>query len=249
MALHALEIIYFPLPVIIGQPLGTFSVLASLFLLEKLTGKEITLEETFKKIRFKGTNKLWLVLSPLVLPLFTLFGSFLDFLMGWQKEFLIIQPEVLETLGIATVVLIPVTLFAGLLSSPILEEPGWRGFAIERLQAKHGHLLGSLILGSLWWLWHQPINIANGIPVTFYSYLSMVVTSFAIDTVFFLSDNNLLSAMLMHSSLIVTFSYIYSNQNSLGILIIGIIITGFLRLYYHEKVRKKTEMSRQPSLN
>ena len=39
---------------------------------------------------------------------------------------------------------------------PRLEEPGWRGFALPRLQLLHGPLVGTLILGLLWALWHLP---------------------------------------------------------------------------------------------
>ena len=37
------------------------------------------------------------------------------------------------------------------------EEPGWRGFALPRLQRQYGPLLGSLILGLLHMVWHLPV--------------------------------------------------------------------------------------------
>ncbi len=43
-----------------------------------------------------------------------------------------------------------------LTGGPLFEEPGWSGFAQPRLQRLHGPLVGGLILGSLWALWHLP---------------------------------------------------------------------------------------------
>ncbi len=43
-----------------------------------------------------------------------------------------------------------------LIGGPLFEEPGSTGFAQPRLQRLHGPLLGGLILGSLWALWHLP---------------------------------------------------------------------------------------------
>jgi len=43
-----------------------------------------------------------------------------------------------------------------ILGGPLFEEPGWRGFALPRLQPLHGPLVGTLILGLLWALWHLP---------------------------------------------------------------------------------------------
>jgi membrane protease YdiL (CAAX protease family) len=43
-----------------------------------------------------------------------------------------------------------------LIGGPLFEEPGWTGFAQPRLQQLFGSLIGGLILGSLWALWHLP---------------------------------------------------------------------------------------------
>ena len=44
-----------------------------------------------------------------------------------------------------------------LLGGPIGEEPGWRGYALPRLQSARGPFLGSLLVGCLWAGWHLPL--------------------------------------------------------------------------------------------
>lgn len=47
--------------------------------------------------------------------------------------------------------LLTATLFGG------LEEPGWRGYALPRLQAQHTPLRATLLLGLAWGVWHVPL--------------------------------------------------------------------------------------------
>ena len=47
--------------------------------------------------------------------------------------------------------------YSTLLGGPLFEEPGWRGFALPRMEARFGPLRGSVLLALLWAGWHLPL--------------------------------------------------------------------------------------------
>lgn len=57
--------------------------------------------------------------------------------------------------------IIPFALFV-LIFGPLPEEPGWRGYALDRLQLRRNALAASLIVGTLWALWHLPLFFVDG---------------------------------------------------------------------------------------
>jgi membrane protease YdiL (CAAX protease family) len=52
------------------------------------------------------------------------------------------------------------------------EEPGWRGFALPKLQERYAPVPATLVLGVVWALWHLPL-LATG-PTTFHGLASFV---------------------------------------------------------------------------
>ncbi len=103
-----------------------------------------------------------------------------------------------------------------LVTAPLGEEPGWRGFALPRLQARYGPLLGTLILGSLWVLWHLPYWLfvpgwagfgtgLLGFGVPFVKWAALIVAVTIVMTwVYNLSHGSVLLAILFHASMNTT---------------------------------------------
>lgn len=56
----------------------------------------------------------------------------------------------------ANPLIIFLVILLSLISGPLNEEFGWRGYALDRLLVRFGFLKGSLILGFIWAIWHLP---------------------------------------------------------------------------------------------
>lgn len=87
------------------------------------------------------------------------------------------------------------------------EEPGWRGFALPRLQRKYGPLGGSIILGTLHGLWHLPVLFIPALgfgSFTFAFFLTWIPAVWATTILWTWIFNNtrgsLLIAILLHSA-------------------------------------------------
>lgn len=91
------------------------------------------------------------------------------------------------------------------LGGPLGEEPGWRGFALPRLQRLRGPLLGTLVLGVLWALWHLPL-FWSGVwtpptPANIVMFIVMITGLTVMMTwVFNHVQGSLLITMLMHAT-------------------------------------------------
>ncbi len=65
-----------------------------------------------------------------------------------------------------------------LLSNP-WEKVGWRGFALPRLQARHTAFTATLIVGTLWAVWHLPLFFWADNPMSRYPFAGWFVSTIA----------------------------------------------------------------------
>ena len=103
-----------------------------------------------KRIPFK-----WLLVILLFTPALNLLAALLDMLAGGGGT----------TLGEALLHFSPLSLFFSIIFAsliPFIEELGWRGYVLDRMQIKYSAFVSSLILGVVWSLWHLPMFFIEG---------------------------------------------------------------------------------------
>ncbi|MAT45653.1 MAG: CPBP family intramembrane metalloprotease domain-containing protein [Anaerolineaceae bacterium] len=120
--------------------------LAAYVIIRITEGKE-GLHRLRQRIKQKQASLVWYLLILLGIPTILMVG-------------IIIQPGALANFqGLNATLLLryPLTFIVVIFGGgPLGEEPGWRGFALPRMQFRYGPLVGTLLLGVLWTGWHLP---------------------------------------------------------------------------------------------
>lgn len=152
--------------VVLLQSLGAAAPsLTAVALIARYYGKN-NLGRTLARYKSWRFEKRWYLAAILLYPSITLL-SMLVHVTTHGNEFGL-DPgtplgQMVGGIGLFGVVLaMPLIYLSQLLSSPLLEEFGWRGLALPLLQRKLGALTSSLVLGFLWWLWHVPLFVMYG---------------------------------------------------------------------------------------
>lgn len=95
------------------------------------------------------------------------------------------------------------SLLKNLLSGPLGEEIGWRGFALMELQKKHSPLKASIIIGFWWGMWHLPIWFTTGyVGIDLIKYILFfmiaILSTTIIMTAFYNLNQNLIIPIIIH---------------------------------------------------
>ena len=87
------------------------------------------------------TNPLWIIAALLTAPALHLVATLAEVTLGGQPAQWFYPPVKPEHV-------------AALVMFSVGEEFGWRGFAYPRLAERHGAVIGSVLLGAAWGVWH-----------------------------------------------------------------------------------------------
>jgi membrane protease YdiL (CAAX protease family) len=108
---------------------------------------------------------------------------------------------------------VPVSTVLFALVAPLLEEVGWRGVGLERLQRTRSALVSSLIVGVLWSLWHLPAfflpgsyQAAQGVGTLGFwlVVVGIVPLAFAFTWIYNHTGRSILAAVLFHAMINLT---------------------------------------------
>jgi membrane protease YdiL (CAAX protease family) len=146
-------------------------------------------------------SPVWFAFALFAWPLLMIATGLLDCILSGQPlssytaGLLVIQPLSLLVLFL--------TIF--LLGGPLQEEPGWRAFALPRLQFLYNPIVASIILGFLWQLWHVPLYFTGFYPFDTTAiamrFVAFVPAVIVFTWLFNRAGGSLLIAVLYHASL------------------------------------------------
>lgn len=128
----------------------------------------------------------------------------------------------------------------GILAGPLAEELGWRGVALDRLQARWSPFVSSLILALFWGAWHLPLFFIHGTTQCDYGlgtlsfWLYMIATvplSILFTWVYNHNDRSILAAVLLHFLYNFTVGLVYPFSVTLHlfqVLLLCVTVAGLL---------------------
>jgi len=155
-----------------------------------------------RSINFKQIGAGWYFVIVLIFPLLYALAILLDILLGGSPP----GADALTQIAAQPASLIGMLLM-GLIIGPLAEEFGWRGFALDPLQARWSALISALVIGVFWWAWHFPLFFMEGMlqnewgvgTMAFWAYAVTVFSPSVLFTwVFNNTQRSILAAILLH---------------------------------------------------
>ena len=204
---------------------------------------------------WKNLNLFWLVMALVMVPALTEVAGLIDILLGGQG--IRMDPQAFHfASGLPVVLMVPVIVIFFLLFGPLPEEMGWRGYALDRLQAIMGPWAGSLLLGFFWGLWHLPLffmggsfqnTLSIGSPGFWFFFAEVISVSFLMTWIYNHTGRSILSAVLFHFACNMTGeTTIHTNRIELIRVILCLMWIGIVAFWTKDRALGYRPLSDNP---
>lgn len=154
--------------------------------------------------------------------------------------------------------MVPLVILISLVSGPLNEEFGWRGYALDKLIVRFGFLKASLLLGFIWAIWHLAWYFTPGqaqynlLQDSLFDALMMVpslmLLSVFVSFVYIKTKRSILAGALVHMFSNLLGSQLlspYSSEMSMLIRYVKMIFFIILMLYTIFSKKFKSEVAEQ----
>jgi len=210
---------------------GIVAIILTIF----LTGKQ-GVSVLFRPLKIVRVHFGWYLFALFFQPILFYISRLIDTLFG--NTYKVTSP--LTNVSIeAPFVFIILGVIISAIPGAFMEELGWRGFALPRLQIRNNALFSSIILGLIWGVWHIPSKIYFGETnalIIFQSVLNFIPVTILFTWIFNNTKGSLLLVTLYHASVQYTNNFLgvipTQTANYLIWLIAAIVIavTGTINL-------------------
>jgi uncharacterized protein len=164
------------------------------------------------------------LLAIILLPAIWFVGNLLSRAFGTEVPFVRSPVVDIKLLGMAILMFL-----YNIAYSALSEEPGWRGFALPRLEIKFNPLVSSLILGVLWAVWHAPLKFggidAASLSDILVEWALIVLVTILFTWLFNRTKGSILVTALIHPALNTTGTFFNA---SIGALMLLVVFTVFV---------------------
>jgi membrane protease YdiL (CAAX protease family) len=173
-------------------------------------------------IKAKGPFGYYL-LALVLFPAIWLLGNLLSRAVGMEVPFSSYPMVDVKLLGMVILFFLYNVIYGGL-----SEEPGWRGFALPRLQAEFSPLVSSLILGVLWAVWHAPARFggieAKSLSDTLVEWVLIVLVTVLFTWFFNRTKGSILVTALLHPAMNTTGNFLTGSLGALILLFVFMVL-------------------------
>lgn len=122
--------------------------------------------------------------------------------------------------------------FMNAIHGGLSEEPGWRGFALPRLQGQFSPLTSSIILGVLWAVWHAPARFggieAKTLEDTLVEWVLILFVTVIMTWFYNRTEGSILVTALFHASMNTTGRFLPGTLGAIILLVVSMIFLVFI---------------------